>query len=238
VAMDQPESFDSKHINQKKLEVINKIKKLNPNQVATSTVRAQYDGYKNEEKISKNSTTESFAIIKLEIDNARWKGVPFYLKTGKKLPGKVTSIILQFKEKGHKLFEDFLGTPLPNHITIQIQPNEGIGIELTAKKPGLETTLEPVDMEFCYKTSFDSPQPEAYERLLLDVVIGDQSLFMAQDLIEESWKVIDPIEQVWQKGAPKLATYKPGSWGPKEADELIEGDGRQWLQPLLTICRI
>ena len=127
---------------------------------------------------------------------------------------------------------------MPNHITIQIQPNEGIGIHLVAKKPGLTTQLERVDMEFCYKTSFDVPQPEAYDRLLLDVMLGDQSLFISQDEVEESWKIIDPIKEVWDSGKPKLETYKIGSWGPEAADKLIEKDGRHWLAPLLTICKI
>lgn len=160
------------------------------------------------------------------------------MRTGKKLVGKVTSIIVQFKENGHRLFENTPKKPIPNSITLQIQPNEGIGLKLVAKKPGLSNFLEPVEMEFCYKTSFDTPQPEAYERLLLDVILADQTLFMDQKVIEESWKIIDPIEKVWQSGNPKLAIYKPGTWGPKEADELINRDGREWLAPLLSICKI
>lgn len=238
VTMEEPETFDAKTITQKKLEIINKIKKLSLQEIENSTVRGQYEGYLQEEKINPTSQTESYALVKLAIENERWQGVPFYLRTGKKLMGKVTSIIIQFKEKDHKLFENFWETPLPNHITIQIQPNEGIGIRLAAKKPGLDTALEPVDMEFCYKTSFDTPQPEAYERLLLDVILGDQSLFLSQDIIEASWRIIDPIEEVWQRGKPNLASYKPGSWGPKEADNLIEKDGKKWLAPLLTICKI
>ncbi|MDP2632277.1 MAG: glucose-6-phosphate dehydrogenase [Candidatus Curtissbacteria bacterium] len=229
VTMEAPKSFNAAQIKNKKLEIIKKIKKLTPLEVENSTVRGQYDGYLGEEKINPTSQTESYALVKLGIQNNRWDGVPFYLRTGKKLTGKVTSIIIQFKEKGHKI---------PNHITIQIQPNEGIGIELAAKKPGLATELEPVDMEFCYKTSFDSDQPEAYERLLVDVILGDQSLFLSQEIIEESWRIIDPIEKVWQSGKPKLATYKPGTWGPIEAEDLIGKDGRKWLQPLLTICKI
>lgn len=236
--LEKPESFAAKNINQKKLEIIKSIKKLTPAEVAKNTIRGQYQGYLEEEKINPQSQTESYAMVKLEIDQGRWQGVPFYLRTGKKLTGKVTSIIVQFKEKGHKLFANFWEKPLPNHITIQIQPNEGIGIRLAAKKPGLATALEPVDMEFCYKTSFDVAQPEAYERLLLDVISADQSLFLSQEIVEESWKVIDPIRNVWDSGAPKLAAYKPGSWGPEEADQLIEKDGRQWLAPILTICKI
>jgi glucose-6-phosphate 1-dehydrogenase len=236
IAMDAPEKFDAQSINAKKLGIVKSIKKLSKEEIKTNTVRGQYKGYRQEEKISPNSQTETFALTKLFIDSTRWQNVPFYLRTGKKLEGKVTSIIIQFKEKGHKLFEK--QKALPNHITIQIQPNEGIGVRLVAKKPGLETTLEPVDMEFCYKTSFDTPQPEAYERLLMDVMLGDQSLFMSEDLIEEAWKIIDPIEDAWSKNQVSLATYDPGSWGPKEADALIEKDGREWLAPLLAVCKI
>jgi len=236
-AMEAPQTFDAAEINAQKIAVLKKIK-IPPENILNSTVRGQYEGYLEEEKIAKDSQTETYALTKFLIDTPRWQGVPFYLRTGKRLTGKVTSVIIQFKEKGHKLFENFWEKPLPNHITIQIQPNEGIGIRLAAKKPGLTTTLEPVDMEFCYKTSFDIYQPEAYERLLLDVILGDQSLFLSQEIIEESWKIIDPIETEWQKGNPHLAVYKPGTWGPKEADELIAKDGRVWLAPILTICKI
>jgi len=236
ITMDEPEKFESAEINEKKLQIIKSIKKMSEEDVMTNTVRAQYDGYLNEEKIAKDSQTETYSLVKLFIENERWQGVPFYLRTGKKLEGKVTSIIIQFKEKDHKIFD--MHDNLPNHITIQIQPNEGIGLQLVAKKPGLESTFEPVDMEFCYKTSFDTPQPEAYERLLMDVMIGDQRLFMSQEIIEESWKLVDPIEDAWTKNLVPLSTYKPGTWGPKEADEQVQKDGRRWLAPLLTICKI
>lgn len=238
ITMEEPQSFDPKHITEKKLQIINSIKKLSVQQIENDTIRGQYEGYTKEEKINPDSQTETYALLKLQIDNPRWQNVPFYLRTGKKMPGKVTSIIIQFKEKGHELFNNFWDKPMPNHITIQIQPNEGIGIRLSAKKPGLDAQLEPVDMEFCYKTSFDTPQPEAYERLLLDVINGDQTLFMSQEVIEASWQIIDPIEEAWSKNQPKLVNYKPGSWGPKEADDLIEKDGRKWLAPILSICKI
>ncbi|MEX2028101.1 MAG: glucose-6-phosphate dehydrogenase [Candidatus Curtissbacteria bacterium] len=236
IAMDAPETFDARQINAKKLEIVKSVKKMSNDEIKTQTVRGQYEDYLAEDKVAPDSKTETYALTKLFIDSPRWQNVPFYLRTGKKLEGKVTSIIIQLKEKGHKLFED--QKAFPNHITIQIQPNEGIGVQLAAKKPGLAMELEPVDMEFCYKTSFDTPQPEAYERLLMDVMLGDQSLFMSEELIEQSWKIVDPIEEAWSKNSVSLTTYKPGSWGPKEADELIEKDGRKWLAPLLTICKI
>ncbi|MCR4324307.1 MAG: glucose-6-phosphate dehydrogenase [Candidatus Curtissbacteria bacterium] len=238
IAMEEPEDSSSKSIKEKKLEVIKNIKKLTPEEIKTSTVRGQYEGYLEEENIEPNSKTESYAMTKLFIENERWQGVPFYLRTGKRLTGKVTSIILQFKDRQHKIFEGFENPNIPNTITIQIQPNEGIGIRLTAKKPGLTSEFEPVAMEFCYKTSFDTPQPEAYERLLLDVILGNQSLFISQEEIEESWKVIDPIEEAWSKNEVPLTVYKPGTWGAEEAEEILKKDGREWLQPILTICKI
>lgn len=236
VTMEEPQSFDRDSIRKRKIEILESIKPLSLEEVIKWTVRSQYEGYQKEEKVKPNSQTETFALVKLFIENKRWQGVPFYLRTGKRLTGQVTSIILQFKEKGHELFKNFWDKPIPNHITIQIQPDEGIGLRLVAKKPGLVTILEPVDMEFCYKKSFDVPQPNAYERLLMDIIAGDQTLFLGK--VGASWKIIDPIEEVWQSGKPKLVTYKPGSWGPKEADDLIKRDGRQWLAPLLTICKI
>ena len=235
--MEEPEKFATEAIKAQKLAILSNIKKLTTDKIINTTIRGQYEGFLQEEKIAPASQTETYAMVKLFIENSRWQGVPFYLRTGKKLMGKVTSIIIQFKKSGHKLYKNFQDT-IPNHITIQIQPNEGIGIRLAAKKPGLTTSLDPVDMEFCYKTSFDTPQPDAYERLLLDVILGDQSLFISQEEVGASWKIIDPVRKVWDTNHPRLSVYKPGSWGPKEAEDLIKREGRQWLAPLLTICKI
>ncbi|MBI3342304.1 glucose-6-phosphate dehydrogenase [Candidatus Curtissbacteria bacterium] len=238
ITMEEPKGFNPKDINERKLAVLKDVKTLSPEEVAQSTVRGQYEGYLQEEKINPKSQTETYALVKLEVDNPRWRGVPIYMRTGKKLMGKVTSIIVQFKDTRHKLFGDLDMKPTPNHIILQIQPNEGIGIRLVAKKPGLETTIEPVDMEFCYKNTFDEPQPEAYERLIMDVVQGDQSLFISQEVIEQCWRIIDPIKDAWSSNKVPLATYKPGTWGPTEADELLKHDKRDWLTPFLTICKI
>lgn len=236
ITMDEPERFEQSSFRQKRLEILKSTRKLSPDEVSTQTVRGQYEGYLHEENVDKASQTETFCLIKLYIDTVRWQGVPIYVRTGKRLAGNVASIIVSFKEKEHTLFENFWDKPLPNHVTLQIQPNEGIGIRLVAKTPGLTTQLEPVDMEFCYKTSFESKQPDAYERLLIDIILGDQTLFLGQ--VGESWKIMDPIINVWQSGKPKLATYKPGTWGPKEADDLIKRDKRDWMAPILTICKI
>ncbi len=234
--MEEPSKFNQAAIREKKVELLKSIKKLTSQEAERLTVHAQYDGYLKEEKVDPKSQMETYAMVKLEIENRRWQKVPIYIRTGKKLAGKVTSIIFSFKENIHELYKGVQKQPLPNHITIQIQPNEGIGIHLVVKKPGLTTELETADMEFCYKTSFNEPQPDAYERLLMDIIAGDQTLFLGQ--VGESWKIIDPIRQAWANSSPKLTTYKPGSWGPKAADDLIEKDGRKWLAPLLTICKI
>lgn len=236
VTMEEPNKFEQLSIRARKLDILKNIRRLSEKEVQQNTVRGQYEGYLKEEKVHPKSQTETYALTKLFIDTNRWRGVPFYLRTGKKLMGKVTSIIVTFKENNHPLFKGFWDKPIANHITIQIQPNEGIGIHLVAKKPGLATRLETVDMEFCYKTSFNEPQPDAYERLLMDIITGDQTLFLGT--IGESWKIIDPIHNAWDNHKSKTAIYKPGTWGPKEADELIKKDGREWLAPLLTICKI
>lgn len=234
VTMEEPEKFDQKSIREKKLEILNSLKKFTSKEVEENTIRGQYEGYLKEENIPKNSHTETFAMVKLFIENDRWRGVPVYIRTGKRLMGDVTSIIVSFKESGHKIFENFWEKPIPNHITIQIQPTEGIGIRIVAKKPDLTTDLEPIDLEYCYKA--EKGAPNAYERLLIDIMAGDQTLFLGQ--IGPSWKFIDPIRKVWNQGKSKLSIYKPGSWGPDEAEKLLEKDGREWLAPLLTICKI
>jgi len=234
--MEEPQSFGHEDFRQRRIEIIKSIKKIEKNDVEKYTVRAQYGGYRNEENVDRNSQTETYALVKLFLDNKRWQNVPIYIRTGKKLASDVASIIYSFKEVKHKVFENFWQNPQPNHITIQIKPAEGIGIRLVAKKPGLTTALEPVDMEFCYRRSFDVPQPDAYERLLMDVILGDQTLFIGE--VGASWKVIDPIREAWDAGKPPLATYKPGSWGPQEADQFMMREGHVWLAPYLTICKI
>lgn len=236
VTMEEPAKFDHDSIHLRKLELLQSVKRMDTDEIVNSTARGQYQGYLDEENIKTDSNTETYALAKMHIENDRWRGVPFYLRTGKKLTGKVTSIIFAFKERENKLLQSFHDKPIPNHVTLQIQPNEGIGIRLAAKKPGLTTQIEPVDMEFCYKNSFDTPQPDAYERLLMDIIVGDQTLFIGQ--VAQSWKIIDPIEEVWKNQQTKPEIYKPGSWGPEAADKLIEKDNREWLAPLLTICKI
>lgn len=234
--MEEPKSLTHEDFRRKRVEIIENIKKMTTDEVIKNTVRAQYEGYKDEENVNPNSQTETYALVKLTIENKRWQNVPIYIRTGKKLAGDVASIIYSFKEKSHKVFENFWQNPMPNHITIQIKPTEGIGVRIVAKKPGFATELEPVDMEFCYRTSFETHNPDAYERLLMDVILGDQTLFLGE--VGTSWRVIDPIREAWDQGKPPLAVYKPGSWGPIEADKFMMREGHVWLAPYLTICKI
>jgi len=234
--MEAPKTLTHNDFRDRRLEITENIKKMSPNEVKKNTIRAQYEGYRKEKNVNPDSQTETYALVKLFIENNRWKNVPIYIRTGKMLTANVASIIYSIKEKGHAMFENFWDKPLPNHITIQIKPTEGIGIRLVAKKPGFAQELEPVDMEFCYRNSFANHNPDAYERLLMDVILGDQTLFLGK--VGPSWKVIDPIRKVWNSGKPALATYKQRSWGPTEADEFMKKEGREWLAPYLTICKI
>jgi glucose-6-phosphate 1-dehydrogenase len=195
--------------------------------------------YRQEEKVARDSSTETFVALKLSVDNDVWRGVPIYLKTGKRLTKKLTTITIQFKEAGHALFERLEKPPGANLLTFQIEPDEGISVRLVAKKPGLKLAVSDVDMEFCYASAFREPLPAAYERLLLDVMLGDQTLFPHVDEVIRSWQIIDNISKGWDGlPAPKFPNYPAGYWGPKEADTLIEKDGREWRSHQLSICQI
>ncbi|MEX0622176.1 MAG: glucose-6-phosphate dehydrogenase [Candidatus Woykebacteria bacterium] len=243
--MREPKRFDAASIRAEKVQLLKDIRPIAPRQVSTYVVRGQYGkgeeavSYRDEEKVATDSAIETFVALKLSIDNDNWRGVPIYLKTGKRLAKKLASISIQFKEVGHALFENLTKKPSPNLLTFQIQPDEGIGIRLTAKKPGLKMEVSDVNMEFCYAAAFREPLPEAYERLLLDIMLGDQTLFPHVDEVLHSWEIVDNILKGWQEEpTPKFPNYAAGSWGPKEADALIEKDGRRWLAHELSVCQI
>ena len=169
--------------------------------------------------------------VRLDLETRRWAGVPFYLRTGKRLPRRVTEIAVQFKRAPFSLFRD---TPVerldPNVLVLRIQPDEGISLRMQAKIPGATLRIEPVKMDFHYGTSFGKASPEAYERLLLDAMSGDATLFARRDEVEHAWRFVDTIEEAWaaKKNAPPLCHYPAGSWGPEEADDLLARDGRAW----------
>ncbi len=202
------------------------------------TVRAQYvaggaagdevPGYLEEADVPEGSRTETYAALRLEVHNWRWAGVPIVLRTGKRLARKVTEIAVQLKPVPHLAFQSKGSVGVqPNQLILTVQPNEGVSLSLGAKIPGASMRIRPVNMEFLYGTSFMSQSPEAYERLILDAMRGDATLFTRNDEVDAQWSIIDPILQAWADGAPPLATYEAGSPGPAEADALL-GEGRHW----------
>lgn len=232
VAMEEPAAFDASHIREKRLQAAQNIACIEPAAVAKNVVRGQYRGYLKEKEVAATSGTETFVALKLFLDTGRWRGVPFYLRTGKKLERKDTEISLHFKKP------PCVGTAclfpanqvLRNVLVIQIQPKEGMTLRLMGKKPGLEMTLSPIQLEFNYaKTFAHATQTEPYEKLLLDAISGDQTLFAHSQEVEASWQVITKILEGWDKYQPPLFTYAAGSWGPKEAESLIERDQRHWF---------
>ncbi len=241
-AMEPPGSFDAEALRDEKVKVLKAIEPigLGPNGDAC---RAQYSegmtggksvpGYLQEAGIAPGSSTETYAAIRLFINNWRWQGVPFYLRSGKRLPRRVSEIAVQFKKPPGTIFPQREGFNLAaNTLSFQIQPDEGLSLILNAKIPGLETRTQPVKMSFRYATTFGSNTPEAYERLVLDAMIGDGTLFIRGDEAETSWKLYTPLLNSWQlSGREGMGTYAAGSWGPPCADELLSAHGHVWRKP-------
>lgn len=229
VAMEPPASFDATALRNEKVKVLSSIRPMKEADVLRNTVQAQYKGYRREEGVKAESATPTYAAIKLQIDNWRWQGVPFFLRSGKSLKEKISQVTIQFKEPPHMLLPSMKDHITPNMLVLYLQPDEGVHWRFEAKVPDTATQLRSVDMEFHYADSFGKTAiPEAYERLLLDTITGDASLFTRADEVETAWGIIDPIVQAWEAGGEPLASYEPGSWGPKEADELLARDGRSW----------
>ena len=231
VAMEPPSSFDAAALRNEKVKVLSAIQPMKPEEVQEKTVRAQYKGYRDEEGVAKDSKTPTYAAIRLQVDNWRWQGVPFYLRSGKYLKEKLSQITIQFKEPPHLLFPKAKDHLTPNMLVLYLQPDEGMHLRFEAKVPDTVSQMRSVDMEFHYADSFGKTAiPEAYERLLLDVLNGDASLFTRADEVETAWGIIDPILQAWEGSGQDqpLAFYEPKSWGPREADELLEQEGRKW----------
>ncbi len=188
-------------------------------------------GYRKETGVPPDSQTETFAALKLFIDNWRWSGTPFYLRTGKFLTEKLSEVVVRFRSPPLTLFQKQCEFPVyPNDLIIRVQPDEGFSWRLNGKVPGGQMHIKPVAMDMFYKTTFNVEPPEAYERLIFDAMTGDQTLFIRGDEAEAAWAVIDPIEQGWAQSKTPPQEYAPGSWGPKRAMDLIEKDGRRWLQ--------
>jgi glucose-6-phosphate 1-dehydrogenase len=237
VAMEPPVSFTSEDVRNEKVKVLQAIPQPTPEEIPKMALRAQYlaghsggedvSGYLEEDGVPKGSTTETFAALRLEVDNWRWAGVPFYLRTGKRLARKVTEIAVTLKPVPHLAFsqDGSLGVQ-PNQLVLTLQPNEGVSLRLGAKIPGTRMIIRPVNMEFLYGTAFLSQSPEAYERLITDAMRGDATLFTRNDEVEAQWRICDPIVSAWESAPGPVAGYEAGSQGPKEADELLVGDDR------------
>ena len=232
VAMEPPASFDADAVRNEKAKVLQAIRPITPATLAQQTVRAQYDGYLEADGVAPDSQTPTYAALQLFIDNWRWHDVPIYLRSGKALKSKATEIIIQFKRPPHMMFpvaENF--EMRSNYLAICIQPHEGIHLRFEAKVPDTDAEMRSVDMDFHYEEAFDkSAIPEAYERLLMEAIEGDATLFTRSDSIESAWTIIDAVLQGWQTdAAPKMDRYVPGSWGPDSAETLLSRDKRNWL---------
>lgn len=241
MAMEAPVSFDANEIRNKKVDVLNAIRKISPEDVREFAVRGQYDegwmkgekvpGYRSEKNVNPQTAVDTFAAVKFYIDNWRWQDVPFYVRTGKRLHEKTTIITVQFRPAPNYAFPpEAAETWRPNRLVISIQPDMDIRLRFQAKRPGQSMTLNPVDMIFSYKDAYDGDEPEAYETLLLDVMEGNATLFMRSDQVEAAWKIIMPILESWETRQPvNFPNYAPDSWGPEDAEALIARDGHNWI---------
>jgi len=240
VAMEPMVSFDADEIRNKKVDVLHAVRPIRADTVPECAVRGQYRGgslhgkkvrgYRQEAGVSSRSKTESFAALTLYIDNWRWQGVPFYLRTGKRLRRQLSEVAIQFRSVPHRSFPPESSRDWhPSRLVLSIQPEEGIVLGFQAKYPGSKILLRPVEMRFTYKESFSVPSPDAYETLLLDVMNNDPTLFMRADQVEAAWQILMPVLDSWAKAGPLgFPNYASGSWGPVEADTLLARDGHEW----------
>lgn len=238
VAMECPGAYKAEQIRDAKVKVMKDIRPFAPASVFKNVVRAQYTGgevkdayvpaYREEAQVSPGSNTETFTAMRLFIDNQRWSGVPFFLRTGKSMMRQSSVIVVQFKDTPHKIFKDDI---VPNRLLISIQPELEISLLFESKVPGLEMKLLPVEMDFMYQDAYKESLPEAYEALLLDVLEGDATLFMRADQVEAAWKVVMPVLDAWKKyPAKQLRTYKAGTWGPAAATALLKPFAKDWIR--------
>jgi glucose-6-phosphate 1-dehydrogenase len=250
VAMEPPATMRSRDISDAKLKVLRQLPAWTDHQVSHRVVRAQYHagqldgqmaaGYRQEEGVSADSTTETYVALRTNVESWRWSGVPFLLRTGKRLARRVTEVAIHFRQPPLRMFRTVecegdvcdLAAARPNVLCFRIQPNEGIHLVFSTKRPGMNVDLQAMQMDFVYDRSFSKALPEAYERLLLDALRGDRTLFMNADEVESAWDFVTPILAAWRDaGSGGLATYAPGSWGPPEAERLTEGCNAAWRQP-------
>ncbi len=240
--MEPPATIDAKGIRDEKVKALRAVDVLTPAEVATEVVRSQYGagwvegeevgGYRDEPGVDPASRTDTYLAMKVRVDNWRWAGVPFYVRTGKRLPKRLTEVAMQFRGVPHLPFAPTDAEALgPNALVLRIQPDEGITLRFGAKVPGQAFRLRSVSMDFSYGAAFLEEAPDAYERLLLDAMVGDPTLFIRADEVDQAWRVVAPIQEAWAADAAPLPTYAAGTWGPAEADRLLHRDGRSWRSP-------
>ncbi len=230
VAMEPPISFQADAVRDERVKILRAIQPLSDDEVLSRTVRGQYKGYRTEKNVSPASATETFVALKLYVDNWRWAGVPFYLRTGKSLKKRISEVVIQFKRPPFTLFRDTpVDTLEPNSLILQIQPDEGINMSFQAKIPGAVVRLGGVEMSFKYTDYFGATPSTGYERLLYDCMTADATLFHRADMVEAGWCAVQPILDVWKALPPRnFPNYEAGSWGPKESEDLLAHDGRRW----------
>ena len=243
VAMEPPVAFDADGVRDEKLKVLRAVRPIPRSLVSQSAVRAQYvqgvvDGeavpaYRAEERVASDSYTETYAAVRFLVDNWRWQGVPFYLRTGKRLARRVTEIAIHFRQPPVRLFRDVgASSPRPNTLVLRVQPDEGFSLHIQSKVPGHDVSLQPVAMDYSYGTTLHELPFTAYETVLVDAMEGDMTLFTRGDQAEEAWRIVGPILEEWAaRPGREIPIYEAGSWGPESADSLIAGDGHTWRRP-------
>ncbi len=242
IAMEPSASFRADSVRDERSKLLRSIKHMTPDEIRLNAVPGQYGpariggqdvpGFRQEQGVDPESQTDTYAAVTFFVDNWRWAGVPFYVRTGKRLPKRVTEIAIQFNQAPLSIFEDEDGDGnTPNLLIVRIQPEEGISLKFLSKRPGAGMTLRPVSMDFNYGSSFGERSPSAYETLLLDAIIGDATLYTRQDMVEASWAVVEPIQNVWRKTRFDFPNYPAGTWGPAAADEMLARRGHVWRKP-------
>jgi glucose-6-phosphate 1-dehydrogenase len=237
--MEPPASFDAEPVRNEKVKLLQSIRLPTTSDIDRIAVRGQYSrggtaeelmsGYREEPGVDPRSRTETYAALRLDVDNWRWAGVPFYVRTGKRLPTRVTEVVLQFQRPPHLPISAGQVRGLePDALILHIQPDEGITLRFGAKVPGHHFEVRSASMEFSYEATFREESPEAYERLMLDALIGDPTLFIRSDEVEQCWRIVDPIIAHWEDNPGRIPFYEAASWGPAEADQLLARDGRTW----------
>jgi glucose-6-phosphate 1-dehydrogenase len=241
MAMEPSAGFHADAVRDERAKLLRSIRVMKPDEIRVDTAPGQYGpariggqpvpGFRQEPGVDPESRTNTYAAVTFFVENWRWAGVPFYLRSGKRLAKRVTEIAIRFNPAPLAIFDGESGETAPNLLIVRIQPEEGISLKFLSKRPGAGMKLRPVSMDFNYGSSFGERSPSAYETLLLDAIIGDATLYTRQDMVEASWTVVEPIQNVWRETKFDFPNYAAGSWGPPAADEMLARRGHQWRKP-------